>query len=108
MKTIAITLLAAVAFAEPEAKPKADADPYLLYGGYGGYGLGHLGYGGYYGHGLGHLGYYRTLPSVWCIWRTPGLWTPGLWWILWTWSRIFLFWSWIPWSWIQILWKAFR
>merc|ERR1719430_415334 len=26
MKTIAITLLAAVAFAEPEAKPKADAD----------------------------------------------------------------------------------
>merc|ERR1719220_3376530 len=54
MKTIAITLLAAVAFAEPEAKPKADADPYLLYGGYGGYGLGHLGYGGYYGHGLGY------------------------------------------------------
>merc|ERR1711887_438575 len=53
MKTIAIVLLAAVAFAEPEAKPKADADPYLLYGGYGlghlGY-AGHLGYGGYYGH----------------------------------------------------------
>merc|ERR1711872_403406 len=46
MKTIAIVLLAAVAFAEPDAKPKADADPYLLYG-------------GYYGHGLGYeYGYY--------------------------------------------------
>merc|ERR1712088_471467 len=59
MKTIAIVLLAAVAFAEPEAKPKADADPYLLYGGYGlghlGY-AGHLGYGGYYGHGLAYYG----------------------------------------------------
>merc|ERR1711893_538097 len=32
---------------EPEAKPKADADPYLLYGGYGlGY-AGHYGYAGY-------------------------------------------------------------
>merc|ERR1711872_174334 len=48
MKTIAIVLLAAVAFAEPDAKPKADADPYLLYGGYYGHGL------GYYGHGLGY------------------------------------------------------
>merc|ERR1719348_1911293 len=46
MKTIAIVLLAAVAFAEPDAKPKADADPYLLYGGYYGHGL------GYYGHVL--------------------------------------------------------
>merc|ERR1711887_52896 len=59
MKIIAIVLLAAVAFAEPEAKPKADVDPYLLYGGYGlghlGY-AGHLGYGGYYGHGLGYYG----------------------------------------------------
>merc|ERR1712111_249169 len=54
MKTVAIALLAAVAFAEPEAKPKADADPYLLYGGYG---LGHLGYAGYYGHGLGYTTY---------------------------------------------------
>merc|ERR1712168_1238741 len=53
MNTIAIAVLPAVAFAEPEAKPKADADPYLLYGGYG-YGLGHLGYAGYYGHGLGY------------------------------------------------------
>merc|ERR1711970_1680942 len=55
MKTIAIVLLAAVAFAEPEAKPKADADPYLLYRGYG---LGHLGYGGYYGYPYAHYGYY--------------------------------------------------
>merc|ERR1712013_883615 len=55
IKTVAIALLAAVAFAEPEAKPKADADPY---GGYGGYGLGHYGYGGYgYEHGLGYYGY---------------------------------------------------
>merc|ERR1712013_427492 len=58
MKTVAIALLAAVAFAEPEAKPKAEADPYLLYGRYGGYGLGHLGCGGYYGHGLGYTTYY--------------------------------------------------
>merc|ERR1739838_954407 len=50
---------AAVAFAEPEAEPKAAADPYLLYGGYGGYG-GHLGYAGlgYGGYGYGHHGYY--------------------------------------------------
>merc|ERR1712106_660811 len=53
-KTITIACLAAVAFVEPEADPKAAADPYLLYGGYGGYG-GHLGYGGY---GYGHRGYY--------------------------------------------------
>merc|ERR1712013_75101 len=53
MKTFAIALLAAVAIAEPEAKPKADADPYLLYGGYG-YGLGHLGYSGYYGYPYAH------------------------------------------------------
>merc|ERR1739846_219279 len=55
MKTFAIVLLAAVAFAEPEAKPKADADPYLLYGGYG---LGHLGYAGYYGYPYAHYGYW--------------------------------------------------
>merc|ERR1719342_94514 len=75
MKTVAIALLAAVAFAEPEAKPKAEADPYLLYGGYGGYGLGHTTYIGkreaeadpkaaadpyllYGGYGVGRLGYY--------------------------------------------------
>merc|ERR1712036_97465 len=61
MKTIAIVLLAAVAFAEPEAQPKAEADPVLLYGGYGGYrgyGLGHhLGYG-YGGYGLGYRTFY--------------------------------------------------
>merc|ERR1719347_1718043 len=56
MKTFAIALLAAVAFAEPEAKPKADADPYLLYGGYG---YGHLGYAGYYGYPYAHrVAYY--------------------------------------------------
>merc|ERR1719347_2109532 len=62
MKTIAIVFLAAVAFAEPDAKPKADADPYLLYGGYYGHGLGYYGHGlgygyGYYGHGLGYYGH---------------------------------------------------
>merc|ERR1712142_1343678 len=51
MKIIIIACLAAVAFAEPEAKPKAD--PYLLYGGH----LGYAGYGGYYGHGLGYSYY---------------------------------------------------
>merc|ERR1712096_79602 len=45
--------------AEPE--PKADADPYLLYGHglYGGYGLGYYGhglYGGYGGYGYGLWG----------------------------------------------------
>merc|ERR1712112_656336 len=42
--------------ADAEAAPKAEADPYLLYG----YGLGHGYYGGYYGYpyyGYGH-GYY--------------------------------------------------
>merc|ERR1711981_389893 len=48
-------LLAAVAYAEPEAKAAAEADPYLLDGGYG-YGH-HLGYAGYYGHGLGYYGH---------------------------------------------------
>ena len=36
-----------------EAAPKAEADPYLLYGGYG-LGYGHFGYG----YGLGYRGYY--------------------------------------------------
>merc|ERR1712098_63268 len=43
---------------EAEAEPKADADPYLLYGGYG---LGHLGYStGLYGHHLGYSHYYAN------------------------------------------------
>merc|ERR1712055_773108 len=47
MKVILIACLATVAFADA----KADADPYLLYGGYGGYyGYPYVGYG--YGHGL--------------------------------------------------------
>merc|ERR1712180_84339 len=47
-KFLAVFCLAAVA----NAAPKADADPYLLYGGYNG--LGYAGYGGVYG---GYLGY---------------------------------------------------
>merc|ERR1711910_141455 len=55
MKLIAVLALAAVAFAEPEADPKAD--PWLTYG----YGLGHAGvYGGYrtYGAYPYSYGYY--------------------------------------------------
>merc|ERR1711868_173008 len=44
MKFALVVCCAALAAAEPEAKPKADADPYLLYGGYG------LGYAGLYGY----------------------------------------------------------
>merc|ERR1712061_472174 len=36
------------------AAPEAEADPYLLYGGYGGYGLGAYGYGYPYGLGYGY------------------------------------------------------
>merc|ERR1711944_133379 len=43
-KFLAISCMAGAAMAAPEA----EADPYLLYGGYGGYGLGGY-YGGYYG-----------------------------------------------------------
>merc|ERR1711872_322232 len=50
LKTLAVVCLAAVAFSEPEAK--ADADPYLLYGGYG------LGYAGYHYPAYGHVAYY--------------------------------------------------
>jgi len=53
MKLSALLLLAVAAQAAPEAEAKAEADPYLLYGGYHGlgYGLGYGygGYGGYYG-----------------------------------------------------------
>merc|ERR1712033_101151 len=61
MKFIAIACLAAVAFAEPEAK--ADADAALLYGGYyGGYGLGYAGYGlGYAGFGYPYAAGYHYL-----------------------------------------------
>merc|ERR1711988_1143906 len=61
MKFIAIACLAAVAFAEPEAK--ADANAALLYGGYyGGYGLGYAGYGlGYAGYGYPYAAGYHYL-----------------------------------------------
>merc|ERR1711950_66510 len=58
MKLIAVLALAAVAFAEPEADPKAD--PWLTYGAYG-YGLPYAGvYGGYrtYGAYPYSYGYY--------------------------------------------------
>merc|ERR1712209_46211 len=47
-KFLAISCMAAAAMAAPEA----EADPYLLYGGYGGYGL--AGYYGGYPYGLGY------------------------------------------------------
>merc|ERR1711863_73567 len=50
-KFLAISCMAVAAMAAPEA----EADPYLLYGGYGGYGLG--GYYGGYPYGLGAYGY---------------------------------------------------
>jgi len=50
-KFLAVFCMAAASMAAPEA----EADPYLLYGGYGGYG--HLGYGAYGYGGYGHLGY---------------------------------------------------
>merc|ERR1712088_666991 len=57
MKLIAVLALAAVAFAEPEADPKAD--PWYTYGGYTGYPYAGV-YGGY-GHAYGGLyGGYRT------------------------------------------------
>merc|ERR1712114_9247 len=54
-KFLAVFCLAAAV----NAAPKADADPYLLYGGYNG--LGYAGYGGYYG---GYLGAYHAAPVV--------------------------------------------
>merc|ERR1712209_392211 len=47
-KFLAISCMAVAAMAAPEA----EADPYLLYGGYGGYGL--AGYYGGYPYGLGY------------------------------------------------------
>merc|ERR1712203_806490 len=49
-KFLAVFCMAAAAIAAPEA----EADPYLLYGGYGGYGLGAYGYGYPYGLGYGY------------------------------------------------------
>merc|ERR1712083_961811 len=54
MALSALLLLAVAAQAAPEADAKAEADPYLLYGGYYGHGLG-------YGYGYGYpyrYGYY--------------------------------------------------
>merc|ERR1711915_293270 len=52
LKTLAVVCLSAVAFGEPEAK--ADADPYLLYGGY--HGLGYSGFHyPYAGYGFGDV-----------------------------------------------------
>merc|ERR1712018_659117 len=53
-KFLAISCMAVAAMAAPEA----EADPYLLYGGYGGYGL-----AGYYGGYPYGLGYARVSPS---------------------------------------------
>merc|ERR1711878_30283 len=55
MKLIAVLALAAVAFAEPEADPKAD--PWLAYG-YGShpYSYGYAGYRGYYGYPYAYYG----------------------------------------------------
>merc|ERR1712018_299778 len=59
-KFLAISCMAVAAMAAPEA----EADPYLLYGGYGGYGLGGY-YGGYYGgYPYAHAaGYASVSPS---------------------------------------------
>merc|ERR1712238_609244 len=54
-KIIMKILLVIAMFGAVKAAPEAEADPAVLYGGHGGYGLGHYGYGlggygGYYGH----------------------------------------------------------
>merc|ERR1711953_1213723 len=63
IRVLALLCLAVLSMGEPEAEAKAvadpKADPYLLYGGYYGHGLGHYGYYGYpYGGLYGHYGYY--------------------------------------------------
>merc|ERR1711875_124823 len=67
-RVLALLCLAVLSMGEPEPEAKAvanpKADPYLLYGGYYGLGLGHYGgyygypYYGYYGNGLGYYGGY--------------------------------------------------
>merc|ERR1712007_369913 len=51
IRVLALLCLAVLSMGEPEAEAKAvadpKADPYLLYGGYYGHGLGHYGYYGY-------------------------------------------------------------
>merc|ERR1712223_1992573 len=57
MKFVLVLLFVALAFAEPESEPTADASPEAWYGryyGYPGYYRGYYGYGGYYG---GYRGY---------------------------------------------------
>merc|ERR1712213_196010 len=85
MKVLAILFLATLAYAAPEAEPKADADaaadawyayyghPYRYYG-YGGYYGGWRGYyGGYYGY-PGYYGYRRPLLLRLRSRRCPSLW----------------------------------
>merc|ERR1712088_439242 len=55
MALSALLLLAVAAQAAPEADAKAEADPYLLYGGYYGHGLGY-GYGYGYPYSYGYYG----------------------------------------------------
>merc|ERR1719317_804412 len=50
-------------YGKREAEPKADADPYLLYGGYYGHGLGY-GYSGLGYHGLGYRVYGKRSASA--------------------------------------------
>merc|ERR1711910_141139 len=66
-KFLAISCMAVAAMAAPEA----EADPYLLYGGYGGYGLGGYGYPYGLGYGYAHAavapvaaGYASVSPSA--------------------------------------------
>merc|ERR1712117_851085 len=62
-KFLAISCMAAAAMAAPEA----EADPYLLYGGYGGYGLGGYGGGYPYAHAVAApvaAGYASVSPSA--------------------------------------------
>merc|ERR1712170_229905 len=64
MKVLAILFLATLAYAAPEAEPKADADAaadawYAYYG----YPYRYYGYGGYYGGWRGYYGGYYGYPG---------------------------------------------